>query len=284
VIFSSTLFAEEAPTVKVAEAQIQELYDLYIYPVSLESKKESEVYSEIVGVIKEIKVEIGQTVTSGEPLLKLQHTQPEYSYAPFSVKSPIDGTVAAISKKTGSRVQQGDLLIHVVNRKDLEMIFEVPESELNLLKKGTKGEIEFRVINGKVPIEIKGISPLVKPMSGTALGKLTMTEAELSEEVKSRIRSKLYPGMIGRAKFKLNFRQGIAIPKEAVTFEKQKHMVRTIVNNKVIKKEITIGKEIDLLVEVTTGLAPGDTVVVSRSKYLKENEEVKIDKGEPGHE
>ena len=284
LVLSSPITANELPKVRVIAAEVQELHDLYIYTVSLESRRQSEIHSEISGTVKEINVDIGQTVRVGDPLLQLQHMQPEYSYAPFIVNSPIDGTVAAIEKKIGSSVRQADMLIHIVNQKDLEIIFEIPEAELSLLKKEATGEIEFRVINNKIPVKIKGISPLVKPMSGTAVGKLAMREDQFTDELRNLIHSKLYPGMIGQAKFKLNSRMGIAIPKEAITFENQRYVVRTIINDKVIKKTITIGKEMDPFAEVTAGLTAGDLVVVGRSKYLKENELVEIDKGDPKNE
>ena len=282
IILASTVakqaLSKDLATVKVAELKSEELFDLYAYPVSLESKKESQVYSEITGVIKDLKVKIGQHVKAGDPLLLLQHTRPEYSYAPFHLKSPIEGTVAAIYKKTGARVQEGDLLLHIVNKKELGLFFEIPEAELNLLKKGLAAELEFRLIKEKIPVKISGVSPLIDPKSGTAKAELEWDQNKLKNSLKNEIKSKLYPGMIGRAIFKLNFRHGISIPKEAVSFEKQQHFVRTVLNQKVVKKAVTLGKEKQDRVEVTSGLMLGEIIIVSRNKYLKENEEVKIEK------
>jgi len=271
---------EKLPIVKVAEVKSEELFDLYVYPVSLQSKQESEVYSEIIGVIKDVKVKIGQKVKVGDPLVLLQHTQPGYSEAAFRIKSPIAGTVADIFKKTGARVQKGEKLIHVVNRHDISIKFEIPEAELSLLKRGLSGLTEFRLIKEKLPVKITGVSPLVNPMSGTAKGELDWSQDKISDALKNEIKTKLFPGMIGRAQFKLNFRKGISIPKESVTFEKQQHFVRTVLNNKVAKKRVTLGKEIQGRVEITNGLSLGEVIIVSRSKYLKENEKVKIEKSE----
>jgi hypothetical protein len=158
------------------------------------------------------------------------------------------------------------------------MVFEIPQAELNLLKTGMAGEIEFRVLNEKLPLHISGISPLVKPLSGTASGELELGE------ISSKAREKLYPGMIGRALFKLNNRQGVVIAKDSVSFEKGKFQVRCVVDNHVVKKTVSLGKELDKKVEITSGLSAGEVLVLSASKYLKDNEEVKTEKGEPKHE
>lgn len=269
--------AEEIPSVKVLKAETKELYESYFYPASLEARQESEIYSEIDGVIKETRVKIGQNVKPGQVLMILRQSKPDYSYAPFQVKSPISGSVASIAKKVGSPVKQQEALLHIVNHDELTIKFEIPEAELAILKPGLAGELLFKRVDAPIPVHISGISPILNTSTGTASGELVWDDQKGKT---AKLRKNFLPGMVGRVSFKVNFRKGISIPKTALIFEKKTHGVRVVEGDKVFKKQVKIGKETGDQVEIVEGLKEGDLVVTSRNRYLKEGEVVKIDEKE----
>ena len=274
----SHVLAEDLPSVKVLKVSLSELYESYFYPVVLEARQESEISSEIDGIVKELKVKIGQSVQAGQVLMLLQQSKPGFSFAPFPIKSSITGTVAAVFKKSGSSVKTGDPLVQVVNHDELSLKFEIPEAELSLLKAGLSGEVRFKQAESPFPILISGISPILNLATGTASGELVWDDKKADTH---KLRKSFLPGMVGRASFKINFRKGLSIPKLAVFFEKQSYAVRLVQGDKIVKKSIKIGKEHTDQVEILDGLKEGDLVVISRNKYLKDGETVKVDKEEP---
>lgn len=277
LVFAQAAWADDLPTVHIVKIERRALFDSFLYPVILESQKESEIYAEIDGVVKDSKVTIGQSVKADQVLMMLRQNSPDYAYAPFAVKSPIEGKIAAVQKKIGGRVQKGDLLVHIVNDEDLVMKFAIPEGELTVLKAGIPGEIRFRAIDANLPIIVSGISPLVSPATGTADGELAWGPA-LPPATAAAIRKHLFPGMVGRVTFHVNRRNGIAIPKDALVFEKKTYFVRLLVDGKSLKREVTIGKTLGETIEILTGLNAGDTLITQRSKYLKDGEAVTIQK------
>lgn len=267
--------AAPAPEVKVEPIQNKEIFDTFYYPVSFEARQESEISSEIDGVVKEIKVKIGQSVASDQVLLTINHSKPDYSYVPFLVKSPIAGTVASINKKIGSYVKIGDSLIQIVNQSELAIRLEIPQTEISYFKPGLKGQIHISQEKQKLPVSVLGVSPLLNPTTGTSSAELTWDRSEMNKEA-VQLMGRILPGMVGRASFKMNARMGILIPKDSVFMEKKSHLVRLVQDNKIVKRVVKIAKEFADKVEIREGLKEGDQLVVSRSKYLKEGEAVTI--------
>lgn len=269
--------AEERPSVKVLAVKLTELFDTFFYPAVLEAREESEVIAEIDGIVKETKIKIGQRVESNSTLFILRQSKPDYAFAPFVVKSPITGTIAKILKKVGSTVKVGEALVHIINHDDLAIKIEVPEAEVNLLKAGLSGEIQFKNSDAPMPILISGLSPILSSKTGTSNCELIWDERSPWKQDKLQLRKKFLPGMVGRVSFKLNSRKAISIPKSAIIFEKQNYLVRVVQGEKVFRKLIRLGKEYPDQVEVLSGLTENELVVTTRSKYLKEGELVKID-------
>jgi len=270
---------EDKPKAQVISVSEESLFDTYAYPVSLEAENESEVHAEISSVIKDMKVKLGDSVQAGQPLLLLQHTKMEYSQVPVMVKSPIGGQIAAISKKKGARIEAGELLLHIVSRENLLLRFEIPEMEVNTLSLGLPGTLTFLSLPGQTfTCALQGISPRIDTATGTATGELRWNEKASAAEKK--LRTSLYPGMLGRLEFHIHKRKALVIPKRAVSMEKNTRIARIVQENKVIKRTIQTGKEFFDRVEVVKGLQANDILVLQSSQYLREGETVQIEKYE----
>ena len=271
----------DLPSVVVRIAEKQENSDRFFYPVTIDSRQDSEVYAEINGVVKDIKVALGASVQSNDVLLLIQQTRPDFAYTAFAVRSPITGKVAGINKKIGSRVQQGDSLIQIVNSADLVFRIEIPESELTIFKAEMRGTMECRSFEEKLPVVIAGISPQVSPLTGTASAELAFASKDISPAILSEIRKKLFPGMIGRAMFVTNTRQTFRLPKEALSLEQKTYFLRIVRDGVIVRKNLVLGKEFGNEVEILSGIDPGDAVVVSRQRFLKEGERVQVESPTP---
>ncbi|MCB9229963.1 MAG: hypothetical protein H6618_10170, partial [Deltaproteobacteria bacterium] len=146
------------------------------------------------------------------------------------------------------------------------------------------GEAKFRQIDRSLPVLISGISPLVRPASGTASAKLIFREDDMPEDLRQQLADRLHPGSIGMAEFRLNQREGIAVPRHAVSTERQKHLVLTVSDGKVLRKEVTIGKETEERIEITQGLSAGELVITRKNQYLRNGEKVRTDTDGSVHE
>lgn len=282
--FSLNLFAEAAhkqdkKAVKVYKAAVTEIYDLYKYPVSIEPKYEREMYADITGCVQNIYVSVGEWVEKGTILVQLKPTGPGYTEKAFDVKSTINGQIIKVAKKIGSHVKPDDLLLQIVDPSILILKIEIPQSELKLLHVAQQGEAQFRTVDQLLSVIITGVSSFVEPTTGTATGQLDWDRKNFSPASEKLIKQNIYPGMLGYVTFKLNKRQSMVVPNQAIFSDRKENKVRIVKNGKSIRVKVKLGKRLDDdMSEIVAGLIPGDLVIVTTAKYIKENEEVTIQK------
>ncbi len=282
VLTSFQAYSEDKPAVRVVKIKEESIFDLYYLPISLQAREESLILADIDGVIEELPIKLGGMVKKGDLLAVIRQLKAESYHAPIQVKSPINGQIAAVKAKVGSRVKAGDSLLQVVNRNKLALLGEIPQKDLRSFSSDSIGEISFRVLDPKkLAVLISGISPLVSSQTGTSSCELSWDQRRLSESDRQAISEQLLPGMMGTVEFKLAQRMGITVPEEALSFEKQSFLTRIVVNGKIKKRSVTVGKDLPGdRKEILSGLKVGEVVVVNRSKYLKEDEAVTLQEGE----
>lgn len=274
---TTPLFSEPLAKVQVHAVQPETLFDTYQYPVIVEAQQESNLHAEIAGTVKSLPIQLGSTVQAGQPLLILQHSKVEYSQAPFVVKSPISGQVAAVYKKVGARVEIGELLAHIVNREYVALKIEIPETELSQLAIGLLGTLSFRTAEGPLSqVRLQGIAPRIDPTTGTATAELQWDKTQWTPETPKKV-AQLYPGMLGHVVFSLHPRKALLVVKQAVSLENGLPILKVVQAGKVHKKKVQLGKEHGDRVEIQTGLEVGDHVILQSPQYLRENESVEIE-------
>ncbi len=278
-VYADDKTTPEKKTVKVYTVTTTEIYDTYKYPVTVEPRHERGMYSEITGFVHNIYVNVGAFVKKDEILLQLKPTEVGRTEQPFIIKSPMDGQITNVAKKIGSHVKPGELLIHIVDPSDLTIKIEIPEAELTLLQVKQQGEAKFRAVVEAIPVIVTGVSSLIDQTTGTATGQLDWDNQNFKADELNLIKKQIYPGMLGVVTFKLNQRMAIKIPSKSILHEKEVEKVRLVKDGKVTRNIVKIGKHFDGgFVEINDGLNVGDVVVVTTGKYIKENEEVVIEK------
>jgi hypothetical protein len=154
---------------------------------------------------------------------------------------------------------------------------EIPQAELKLLSVAKQGEAQFRTVDEVLPVVVTGVSSFVDPTTGTATGQLDWEHSKLTSDIESLVKQNIYPGMLGYVTFKLNKRQGITVPNQAIFLDREENKVRVVKDGKSVRVKIKLGKRLDDgTSEVISGLVPGDLVIVTTAKYLRENEEVTV--------
>lgn len=94
---------------KQVSVQLKEELDLILEKMGMEAATETaikEVRSPMPGLIRDIAVTEGASVSTGDKLLTLEAMKMENA-----IKSPVDGNIASIQIKTGQSVEKNQLLI-----------------------------------------------------------------------------------------------------------------------------------------------------------------------------
>lgn len=192
-----------------------------------------------------------------------------------TVRAPIDGVISSRRVHRGARVMGNHHLFTIVNPDELWVHVHVPEADLPGLKLGQAAEVTSDVLDGlSFAATVDRIAPVVDPQSGTV--KITVRLADAAQ---------LRPGMFVNVRVVTASRENtLLIPKRAIVYSGEGATVfrvegtaRELVATRVA---VSVGAGDADSVEVITGLAAGDRVVVLGQDTLRTGLPVKLVSGE----
>lgn len=185
----------------------------------------------------------------------------------LAIESPIEGTVGALYKEPGERVEAGDKIMTVFSSEDAWVVFPVNEGEVGRVKKGmpvsiTVESLQREPLTGTVDI----VSPTVDPQSGNVTVKALVR----------RMASRAKPGMFANVTVATGKPvKKILVPISALSLrEGAKGAVMTVRKGRVFTRTVELGMEYKGEIEITGGLDPGDRVALEPSPVIKEGDEV----------
>lgn len=184
------------------------------------------------------------------------------------VLSPISGVVAKRYVKAGNMAKEFGELFYIVNQDELHGIVHLPEQQLASLKLGQEAQV-FSNQHSKNAIHAKvlRISPIVEPQSGTF--KVTLAVPNQDARLKA--------GMFTRVELKYDTRNNvITVPYSALINQDNKQALYVIDGNNANRREVEIGYREGDLVEVITGINPGEQVVTRGQQNLKDQSLVEV--------
>ena len=227
------------------------------------------------------------------------------------ILAEIDGIVASVDVKLGSRVQSKQSLIvlshtdpvyqytpvqvlspisgsvssidvnvgsHVVHGQTLISVMDPSQIELVLelpvqdLPLIKKGTRgEFRIAEEDLPLPI-----VVQGTSPTIDANTGTARAQLG--LLEPKKTTLSPGVQGHVSFKVNVHQGISISDNAIIYKGSDPFVRLVKNGKITLSSVRLGKRQRGMTEVIRGVLPQDEVVERSSRFVAEGEKVKVDR------
>ncbi|MCB0417013.1 MAG: efflux RND transporter periplasmic adaptor subunit [Bdellovibrionales bacterium] len=256
----------DKPVVFVTKAEKKEISDVLSYPARITSKINASILSESDGVVSKIQKPLGSLVKRGEEILRVQHTDPIYQYAPVQVTSPVTGVISAVEVTEGSQVKQGQKLAAVTDPKNTLVSIEVAAADLSTIQPGLKAELKVPGRKDSIPVEVSGVSPFVDPATGTAGAELAFKNGH----------GNLPPGSMGRVYFNVRAHAGFQVPEDAVVYRGKKTLLRLVEENKAKLTAVELGPIRRGLVEIQEGLKEGDTVVIRASQFIADGEEVTV--------
>lgn len=194
------------------------------------------------------------------------------------IRSPIDGMV--VNRATvmrmgntvtpiGGVIESADSAMFVVSDFDsLVMNVAVPEGELPKLKAGQPAQLIADAVPGRrFDARIGLITPRVDPATGTFPVKVEIEDPD-------RL---LRPGMFARVSIVYQRKaNALKIPRSALVENDGPPAVFVVVDGKAEQRQLELGLLNGSYVEVLTGLAPQDQIVVIGQAGLKNGTSVKI--------
>src|SRR4051794_18379141 len=130
------------------------------------------------------------------------------------MRSPITGGISPLLVSEGTKAANGAKLFSAADPSPLGIYAEFSAQDLTYLKIGTEGIFKTPNTNDdELKVNIKGVSPLVDPRTGTGSAEL-----ELSADSKN----KAIIGTIGQVVLEISLGQVFLIPETALSYNEGK--------------------------------------------------------------
>lgn len=184
----------------------------------------------------------------------------------MDIKSPIDGILAMSNVSIGDMVSPGIPLATVVATNQLVLAGNLSESQINYVKVGDAVEVNIasvpnRIFTGKISY----ISPITIPTGQFFPIKVTIDNPE----------GTLKAGMTAMAKILVEIPSVLVISNSALIRQDDKDYVMAVKKGKAVKTAVHIGLSNKESAVITSGLQPGELIVVQGADQLSDGMEVK---------
>lgn len=212
-------------------------------------------FSQIIESAKNKLLLWGMSEGQIEELVKTKNVKETTSF--FSNTS---GYITELDVKEGDYVTEGGTIIRLANLSTLWAEAQVYTSQLSQLDRNGIAAVQ---IPGMPEKKLKGniefINPEINPETRINLVRVTIPN----------VGNKLKPGMPAYVTIKSRKKNTLYLPIDAVIRDAKGAMVWLQTGNNIFKsKMISVGLETDGLIEITSGLKPGDIVVTSGTYLL----------------
>jgi RND family efflux transporter MFP subunit len=170
------------------------------------------------------------------------------------ITAPFAGDIAAVGAVVGARAQAGQPLVTLVDLSEVRIPAEVLESHFGPLVPGAAARVRVAAFPDDVYRgRVVALGPELDATRGTGVAFVAIDNPQ------RRIR----PGMYAEVEIEsARYEDRIAVPRRAVLERDRKLLVFKTANARAEWQYVETGLESETMIEITRGLAPGDTVLV----------------------
>lgn len=179
------------------------------------------------------------------------------------------GVVVAVDAEAGSVVSAGQSVVRVAQLGEKEIIVNVPERDVGLMKQAKGFAAQFDALPGKLyAAKLRELAPVADAASRTYTAKLAIANAD----------DVLKLGMSATVRLDLGEAQVIVIPNTALYSRDNATRVWLVdrASETVKPVEVKLGESTNDGVAVLSGLKPGDLVVTAGANLLLVGQKVRL--------
>ena len=211
-----------------------------------------------------------QVATADVAAARAAVRQAELDLRDAYVRAPIAGVVETRSVDTGQWVQEGATLATMVRREPLLVRVDVPEPEAAPVRPGMPARVT-------VPGLERTFSAVITHVGGEA--ETTSRMVPVTARVDDPAREVLRPGAFAQVEIPIGASARVpVIPQTAVRPSERGFLAYVVENGVARERVLTLGmRTAEGRVEVRSGLAPGETLVVRGAEALTDGAKVKVE-------
>ena len=179
------------------------------------------------------------------------------------IRAPFSGQLGLRQVSPGAYVTPQTLLGTLGQNDKVKIDFSVPETYISLLLKGNKVKVQMNNSSESLTAIITAIDPQINSVTRNIKARAVLTDGMIP------------PGAFVKVLLDKN-RKAMIIPTNSIIPEAFSSQVVIIKNSKAIFKTVETNLRNGNIIEITKGIDPGDSIVVSGMLYVRPNTKVKI--------
>ena len=186
-----------------------------------------------------------------------------------TIVAPITGIVNRIPVEKGEYLQPGMVVAEIVDLATAKVVAQVPELDVQFLQVGGQAQIAA-IVRG----DRKELAGTISYISEVADSQTRASRLEIAVDNSARL---LRSGHIVRAMLTRNvLKDVVLVPLDAVIPMEDGKCVYVVADGKAERRDVTLGVIRGRSVQIASGLAPGDTLIVSGHRFVAPGQAVKV--------
>jgi HlyD family secretion protein len=178
--------------------------------------------------------------------------------------------------EVGSPVSSGDPLLTVTDVSTLALTAEVDETDVLLVRPGVDADVELDAVPGasyRATVRNVDLNPTTSGRGG--VGYVVRLDLFGGTTADGGVAPRPRPGMSAVASLKvLTAKDAVAVPAAAVFRDGDRDAVWLVDDGVARKQDVTLGAQGEEQIQVTEGVAIGDTIVVRGADQVRDGQEV----------
>lgn len=222
--------------------------------------RQADVSTRISGQVSALYANLGDTVKSGQRLLRVQSRLVGDPPPSVEVTAPMSGVIDALNVTLGQSVEPTTVLYRISDRSLVNVVARVYEEDLGKVSVGQEARVHTLSYPDKTfPGKVILVGPSLDPQSRTVEVWVRLANPD----------GLLKPNLFARTSVVLKQNDAaLAIPSAAIIEANGEKFVFVRQGGKFERVEIETGSSDDQYSEVTDGLVPGDEVVTQGTRQV----------------
>lgn len=198
-------------------------------------------------------------------LVEAQREELELNRSKTEIKAPASGVVLSRTARIGAIASPAsEPLFRLAAEGDVELSADVSEVGLAQLEVGMPVKVVPAGFDSAIDGEIRLIAPRIDPV--TRLGEVRVS---LDADVTLR------PGAFARGTVEVARSTGVLVPLSALVSTDGTSTVQVVADGHIDTREVEIGLRTAELIEIRSGVRPGDIVVRRAGSFVRDGDQVK---------
>lgn len=202
--------------------------------------------------------------------------QAESQLRKASLRAPFSGIIDDVIKDQGTVVSPGpgSEVFRIVNLSDMYITVDVPETYIGSISKGSSAFVYFPVLGDTIETKIRQTGNFINPNNRSFSVEIPVpnNNGKIKPNLSARVNINDYSSL-----------NALLIPQSVISENAEGDQYVYIAENPndemkatAKKRIITTGKTMGGLVEILSGLMPGELIIQEGARSVKDNQEVEI--------